>query len=240
LRGIEDHLEAEFGKANEGHFEWQTRHSVVGRQEAQLVRRAFAPLGARVLDLGCAEGATLRHLGAEGAVGVDLFEDKLAFARANVPRCTFVKASAYALPFEDGSFDHVIIRDVLHHVEEPRRALREVARVIERGGRIDVLEPCRNNPLVLAHALTNPAERGELRSSARTLRRLLSDSFVVTEVEPLQALPLHRVVFHPRFGAPALGTSRMAVRAVAWAESIASVLMPRIAWAYVRVRAIKG
>ena len=37
-----------------------------------------------------------------------------------------------------------------------------------RGGRFDALEPCRNNPLMLAHALSRKEERGGLRSTPRS------------------------------------------------------------------------
>jgi SAM-dependent methyltransferase len=41
----------------------------------------------------------------------------------------FAEASLYDLPFEDGSFDLVLCCEVLEHVERPREALAEVARV---------------------------------------------------------------------------------------------------------------
>ncbi len=88
---LRDHLADAFGAAAPEHFDWQTRGAFVSEREAELVRQAFLPLGKRVLDLGCGEGATLYHLGApEGAVGVDLFADKLAFARRRLPACRFV------------------------------------------------------------------------------------------------------------------------------------------------------
>lgn len=235
-----DVLRSAFGKAAPEHFAWQTEAPGVAEHERALVRTAFLPLGARVLDLGCGEGATLLHLGQPaGATGLDLFPEKIAFAQAHLPNCRFVTGSVYDLPFEDRSFDHVLVRDVIHHLERPERLVEEAARVLEHGGRLDVLEPCRYNPLIFAHALTVKAERGELRSSVGFLRKLLGSRFRVTSTETLQGLPLHRLVFHPELGRPAWGVDGPVKRLVAAVEGLAERWMPGFARAYIRVRAVK-
>jgi len=233
---LDRHLVDAFGGAAPEHYRWQTEAPVVADAERALVEAAFLPLGRHILDLGCAEGATLHHLGdPAGAVGVDLFHAKLVFARGQV-RAGLVAGSAIALPFAGGRFDQVLIRDVIHHVPDAEGLLAECRRVLAPGGRIDVLEPCRYNPLILAHALSQPAERGELRSSPGYLVRLVGRDFRRCTVTHLQPLPLHRLVFHPRFGAGGAsgrGWLRGAVEAV---ERLAARVMPRVTWAYVHVR----
>ena len=231
-------LQAAFGEAAPQHFEWQTRAPGVAENERELCQRAFLPLGARVLDVGCGEGATLYHLGEPpGAVGLDLFPEKIAFAQQQLPACRFVAASAYELPFEQGAFDHVLVRDLIHHLEHPDRFIDECARVLAPGGRIDVLEPCRYNPLIVLHALTNEAERGELRSTPRFLSSLLARRFAVRAIERYQPIPLHRVVFHPRLGRPDWAELPWVRRSVSALERGARRVIPRVAWAYVHVRA---
>lgn len=233
-------LRAAFGAAAPDHFAWQTEGAFVGARERALVRAAFLPLGARVLDLGCGEGATLYHLDEpEGAVGVDLFEGKIAFARRTLPRCRFVVASALDLPFEAGSFDQVLVRDVIHHISEPARFAAECHRVLAPGGRVDVLEPCRYNPLIAAHAVAIPVERSELRSTERFLRGLLAPHFEVLRATRHQALPIHRIVFHPKLGSPRLGERPLARAAVDGIERLAARLLPKVCWAYVHLRAQK-
>ncbi len=233
-----DHLRAAFGDAAPGHLEWQTQSPFVSERECELVRAAFLPLGARVLDLGCGEGATLIHLGADGAVGVDLFEVKLELARRLLPRCRFVAASAESLPFADASFDHVLVRDVVHHLEEPGRAMREIRRVLAPGGTVDVLEPCRYNPLIALHAITQPAERGELRSTVPFLTALVSGIAEVVRVERHQPMPVHRIVFHPTLGWPRAASRPAVSAAVAAVEGLAARVLPRWSWAYIHVRGV--
>lgn len=233
-----DPLRESYGRASSEHFAWQTRAPFVAERERELVRAAFLPLRGRLLDVGCGEGATLFHLDApEGAVGVDLFDDKLAFASRELPACTFVKASATELPFDAGSFDHVIVRDVIHHLPTPEVALREIARVLAPGGRIDVLEPCRNNPLIFAHGLAIRVERGELRSTRGYLDRLLQKHFRVDACTRHQPLPLHRLLLHPDMGRPALADRGAARAAISAFEGAMGVLLPKACWAYIHLRA---
>lgn len=50
-------------------------------------------------------------------------------------------ADAQALPFAARSFSNIVVVDVLHHIEWPRRFLAEAVRVLEPGGRLVLLEP---------------------------------------------------------------------------------------------------
>lgn len=50
-------------------------------------------------------------------------------------------ASVYDLPFKDGEFENVLCMSVLEHLEEPRKAIKEMWRVLKPGGRIIVSVP---------------------------------------------------------------------------------------------------
>jgi SAM-dependent methyltransferase len=235
-------LKEAFGRGDEENLRWQVEHPVVGARERELVQWAFEPLASRVLDVGAGDGATLLHLGdPAGAVGVELFVDKLRLARTRLMRSALLAGSGYALPFRDGAFEQVIVRDVIHHLDDPAKLLREVARVVGAGGQVDLLEPCRYNPMIVLHALSQKVERGELRSTPGFLRGLLEGAGLRVAVEARsQPMPLHRLVFHRKFGLPALGQSAIARTVVEAAEGLAGKLMPRWAWAYIHLRAIKS
>ncbi len=238
---LTDDLRAAFGRGDEANFKWQVEHPVVGQRERELVRGAFEPTGTRMLDIGSGDGATLVHLGdPEGAVGLELFPDKLRFARQQLHRAALLAGSGYALPFKDGAFDHVILRDVIHHLDTPAAMLREAHRVLEPGGRLDVLEPCRYNPLIVVHALSQKVERGELRSTGPYLRGLVEGAGLhIDHEQRKQPMPMHRLVFHRKFGMPSLGSRAVVRAAVDAAESIAGRVVPRFAWAYIHLRATK-
>lgn len=52
-----------------------------------------------------------------------------------------VVCDAQELPFADGSFDNIVMFDVLHHLERPRFFLSEAARILRPGGRVILVEP---------------------------------------------------------------------------------------------------
>ena len=229
--------EAVFGHADEAHFRWQSEHPYVAARERELVRAVFEPLGEALLDVGCGQGATLLHLGApKQAVGLDASEALIAFAREHVPGPEFVVGDAEVLPFSEGRFDHLVVRDLVHHLEQPAVFVAEAWRVLRPGGRLDLLEPCRYNPLIALHALTVPSERGELRSSASYLRGQFARHFELESMGSHQALPLHRVVFHPRLGRPQLAAEPLVRGVVAAAERAASWILPRWSWSYLHLR----
>jgi SAM-dependent methyltransferase len=103
---------------------------------------AAEPARLRILDAGCGTGANLMELARRGrACGVDISPD--ALRRSRERGASVARASLLALPFPDASFDLVTSFDVLYHrwVEDDRRAVRELARVLRPGGLFLVREP---------------------------------------------------------------------------------------------------
>ena len=92
------------------------------------------------LDVGCGYGANVvemaRRLRPGGrAIGVDVSETMITEARRRTAGIElavgFRIGDALALPFEDDSFDICRIETVLQHLADPRRAVAEMARVID-------------------------------------------------------------------------------------------------------------
>lgn len=100
----------------------------------ELVRRIVPRLreNDRVLDVGCGGGTLGRALmdAPECPKGV-VVTGLERFKRGGEP-IEVVPYDGITFPFADGSFDIVIVADVLHHEEDPDRLLRECARVTRR------------------------------------------------------------------------------------------------------------
>jgi ArsR family transcriptional regulator len=103
------------------------------------------PLG-DLLDVGCGQGRLLKLLAsrAHRVVGVDIDPDVRRLARAEIllaglPNCSLRQGDMEALPFDDASFDTIILDDVLATTGEPVRALNEARRLLRPGGRILLL-----------------------------------------------------------------------------------------------------
>lgn len=121
---------------------------------AQLTT-AKASLG-DLLDIGTGTGRMLALLGplAERATGIDTSHDMLSLARSALSRdelrhCGVRPADLYALPWNDASFDTIVIHQVLHFTESPPAALAEAARVLRPGGRLLVADFAPHNQEIL-------------------------------------------------------------------------------------------
>jgi ArsR family transcriptional regulator len=99
-----------------------------------------------LLDLGTGTGRILQLLGprAARAVGLDANHAMLSVARANLERAgvraELRQGDIHAPPFARGSFDLVVIHQVLHYLDDPVRALREAAHLVAPGGRLLIVD----------------------------------------------------------------------------------------------------
>jgi ubiquinone/menaquinone biosynthesis C-methylase UbiE len=97
--------------------------------------------GHRVLEVGCGTGADLLQFANHGAIatGVDITDAHLELAKQRVAGRADVRfGDASLLPFPDASFDYVYSHGVIHHMERPQDAAREILRVLKPGGRFNV------------------------------------------------------------------------------------------------------
>lgn len=93
------------------------------------------PDGSSVLDVGCNSGEFMKLLkDAKGCdvYGVDVSE--VAVKEAKKKGLKAQVADAEALPFSNKRFDVVIMREVLVHIHEPEKAIKEVRRVLKDKG----------------------------------------------------------------------------------------------------------
>lgn len=108
-----------------------------------MVRRHVPVEGATILDIGCGIGtymARLRDLGA-AAIGLDV--DRPRVRQAKESSLAVSVGVAEELPFASGTFDVVLLNEVLEHVADDRLALEEVTRVLAPGGHAVIFVPNR-------------------------------------------------------------------------------------------------
>jgi ArsR family transcriptional regulator len=96
-------------------------------------------------DLGCGSGAVAAALApfVGRVIAVDGAEEMLREARARLRphiNVEVLHGELEALPVDDGALDAAVLALVLHHVPEPARALREVARVLRGDGRLLIVD----------------------------------------------------------------------------------------------------
>ena len=112
---------------------------------ARLVEAIAPAPESRVLDVACGPGFLALAFGerCREAVGLDLTDAPLAIAERNrqergLTNVRFQRGDADRLPFADGEFDVAVCRLALHHIEEPGRVLRQMARVCRPQGKVAV------------------------------------------------------------------------------------------------------
>ena len=110
--------------------------------------------GKDVLDVGCgAGGKSLYYLskGANKVVGIDVVEhykdEALNLAESlSLKGFEFYVQDASCTDFEDNSFDTIIMNDAMEHVALPEAVLKEMHRILKKGGRLYVNFPPYNHP----------------------------------------------------------------------------------------------
>lgn len=115
----------------------------------QTARRFEAGRHQKILDCATGTGDQLfamlkRAKAPVDAVGIDPAPNMLAIAREKSAKrgldCNFVVGKADSLPFPDGSFDLLTMSFGIRNVEDVPHALREMRRVLKKGGRLAILE----------------------------------------------------------------------------------------------------
>lgn len=115
--------------------------------------RILAPYlkqGTRFLDCGCGCGnyvKIIRHRFNVDATGVEYLEEKVARARQDTSIARWIIQGDLAnLHYPANHFDAALLNEVIEHVPDEKRSLREIARVLKPGGILVVFAPNRLYP----------------------------------------------------------------------------------------------
>ena len=129
-----------FNAAQQSRYDW-------------IIKMAGDISGHSILDLGCGDGSLTYLIAKKGGIvtGVDNNELGIKFAEENLQNIknygnliyNFIVASAYEVPFPDDSFDVVVCCEVIEHVHDPEKLIREAHRVLKPSGKFILTTPYR-------------------------------------------------------------------------------------------------
>ena len=118
----------------------------------QLIR-PYLKVGSQLLEIGCGAGNLLLQATVRGSypVALDLSMQALTFVRSRLEEAqssneapggfACIQAFGEALPWEDESFDCILMSEVIEHLEMPQISVREAVRVLSPGGRLLITTP---------------------------------------------------------------------------------------------------
>ena len=113
----------------------------------QMIKGAAGErLKGRILENGCGVGIYLERLSEQSqmAAGLEFDLQRSQEARINSPH--IMNAAGENLPLPDASFDFILSHEVLEHVQDDRKCVEEMVRVLASGGRMAVFTPNRGYP----------------------------------------------------------------------------------------------
>lgn len=123
----------------EGNFWFRARNRLIAWAASPYLNRK-----AHFCEIGCGTGYVLSGLARtfpEARLSAtEIYADALAFASRRVPNASLYQMDARRIPFV-GEFDVMGCFDVLEHIEEDERVLREIQRALAPQGRLIVTVP---------------------------------------------------------------------------------------------------
>lgn len=157
---------------------------------------------ASILEIGCSNGATGALALAEGKCrrycGVELFPEPAAVARERITEVVEGDVEHVELPWPAGSFDALILSEVLEHLRDPWAVLERLRPLLRPGALVFASTPNVAHREIIVMLLKGrwelqsygPLDATHLRwFSPASLRRAFEEAgFVVDSVGPLGAL----------------------------------------------------
>lgn len=185
------------GDEKRGIFGKDTRFNAVRVSQRESVHKYFGEVikpyikkNDRVLDFGCGPGSfvAIASKYCDEIIGVDISTRFTSLCEKTIQKLNLKNAKALQifqgnLPFQNHSFDVVIMVDVLHHLDNISKDLEEALRVLKSGGQVLIFEPNKLNPLIAVMHALDRNEWGLLKlGTPRIYKKILTPYLEINEI----------------------------------------------------------
>jgi ubiquinone/menaquinone biosynthesis C-methylase UbiE len=132
------------------------RNDYLRNIQSELISSLGIKENINFLDVGCgtgfAVGEVARLANNNGQFyGVDLSAEMIEKAKSNFSGSDnfhFIQANAESIPLDNDFFDIIICSNSFHHYLHPDKALREMYRLLKKGGKLYILDPTADNWII--------------------------------------------------------------------------------------------
>jgi 2-polyprenyl-3-methyl-5-hydroxy-6-metoxy-1,4-benzoquinol methylase len=199
---------------------------------ATLARR-YGRRGARLLEIGSGLGHLVGQLeDSFETYGMDVNFWAVKQSKSIVKESVLQTASAQELPYKGGAFNTVIIKHIVEHLPNPRKAISEISRVTEKSGTLilstpnldSLLKPWKGKNWIgyqdPTHiSLKPPAEWLSLiREAGFTIQRVFADGFWDVPYIPILPKQIQKLTFGSLGGFQAI--TGLVFLPMKWGESM--------------------
>ncbi len=105
-----------------------------------------------ILDYGCGVCSFYKYINSKYVdiiyIGTDISFSMINIGKKEFKNINLVVADGEILPFKNNSFDLIIGRGILHHLQNPEKGIKEISRVLKNNQQIIFSEP--NNNILLS------------------------------------------------------------------------------------------
>jgi ubiquinone/menaquinone biosynthesis C-methylase UbiE len=118
---------------------------IENKRIGRLIKMAEIRDTDRVLEVGCGAGHVLERIDNGKLYGIDISDIQIKRAKQRLgEKAELMKSPGEEIPFEDNFFDRVLCSEVLEHVLDPPKLLKEMKRVLKVNGILSLSIPNEN------------------------------------------------------------------------------------------------